>query len=72
MSKTETSDLAEIIKEAKHNAIEEYKNEVIKSFKALQFHTGRAWYDFDAAIDRCTEILNNTAKTVIAEDNDEQ
>lgn len=41
----------------KAEAVEEYRDAVSKKMKDLQFHTGRAWFDFDAAIDRCLEVL---------------
>ena len=43
----------------------ELVNEMVKhlkkEFSAMQFHTGRAWFDFDAAIDRCKELTDKVA-----------
>ena len=50
--------LAEHDREVTNNAIDE----VISQMKNIQFQTGRAWFDFDAGIDRCVEIANKMKK----------
>lgn len=49
-------------KRQKADAIDEYKNSISKKIKDMQFNTGRAWFDFDASIDRCLEIIEQEAK----------
>lgn len=36
-------------------------------FKDMQFHTGRAWFDFDAAIDRCCEKVDKVIADIKSE-----
>lgn len=31
-------------------------DKLINKVKSVQFHTGKAWFDFDAGIDRCIDI----------------
>ena len=41
--------------------VNEMAKRLKKEFSAMQFHTGRAWFDFDAAIDRCKELTDKVA-----------
>ncbi len=56
------TDLRKFVDEIRADAIEEYKVKSQQKFKELQFETGRAWFDFDAGIDRCLEILDKVAE----------
>lgn len=50
-----------MINQEKETTIDEMVNRLKKEFSAMQFHTGRAWFDFDAAIDRCKELTDKVA-----------
>ncbi len=53
----------------KNEIIEEMTMKLKKGFSNMQFHTGRAWFDFDAAIDRCMEITDKVAEEMKGEIN---
>lgn len=40
------------------DGIHKFAERIVEKMKSLQFHTGRAWFDFDAGIDRCIEIVH--------------
>lgn len=58
------NELMEIVRKDDNKIINEYKLKCQKMFRELQFKTGKAWFDFDAGIDRCFEILDKVEKQV--------
>lgn len=46
------SDYCQFDEKSYNQALDDFINKA----KDIQFHTGRAWFDFDAGIDRCIEI----------------
>lgn len=53
----------------KHDAdlLDEVADRLKAQFKDMLFHTGRAWFDFDAGIDRCTEKVDKVIAEMKAE-----
>lgn len=61
---------AELIKKLDgHNSalLDRVAEKLKAQFKDMQFHTGRAWFDFDAEIDRCSEKVDKVIEDMKAE-----
>lgn len=56
----------------KHNSelLDKVSEKLKAQFKDMQFHTGRAWFDFDAGIDRCSEKVDKLITEMKSEVNE--
>ena len=56
---------------AKHDSelLDKVAEKIKAQFKDMQFKTGRAWFDFDAGIDRCAEKVDKVIAEMKAEVN---
>lgn len=50
-----------------HELLNKVAEKLKAQFKDMQFHTGRAWFDFDAAIDRCCEKVDKVIADIKSE-----
>lgn len=57
----------EIIIKHDSELLDKVAEKIKAQFKDMQFHTGRAWFDFDAGIDRCSEKVDKVIAEMKAE-----